>query len=170
MIRPGIEPVVEELLAVLDEEMDLLDLKRSQLAQLSEALLRSDNQAVEDLLVRIEQAQKVQVTLDLRLKGLRETFAAALGCSERELNLSRLVAELPQEQAAAVTGRRRQVARKVEQFRRQHMQTTILLAECSRITGMLLDSLLPAGEAVVTYGAGGADHWRAGGGLLDMEQ
>ena len=36
MIRPGIEPVVEELLAVLDDEMDLLDLKRSQLAQLSQ--------------------------------------------------------------------------------------------------------------------------------------
>lgn len=170
MIRPGMETVVEELLAVLDDEMELLELKRSQLAELSEALLHSDNGAVEALLEQIEQAQKVQVPLDLRLKTLRETFAGALGCSSRELRLSRLIAELPQEQATAVTRRKRQVAHKVDQFRRQHLQTTMQLAECSRITGMLLDSLLPAGEVVVTYSAGGADHWRAGAGLLDMEQ
>jgi len=169
MIPPGIEPVVEELLAVLDDETELLELKRSQLAELSEALLRSDNGAVEALLPQIEQAQKVQVPLDLRLKTLRETLAGVFGCGSRELNLSRLIAELPQEQAMAVIRRRRQVARKADEFRGQHLRTTMLLAECSRITGMLLDSLLPVGEAVVTYDAEGRDRWRAGASLLDME-
>jgi hypothetical protein len=171
MIPPEIEPVIEELLVVLDDETELLELKRAQLADLSKILLRNDNEAAEALLKQIEEAQTAQVLLELRLQTLREILAGTFGCSSKEFNLSRLIDELPQEQADAVRHRRRQVACKVDEFRRQHLQTAILLAECSRITGMMLDSLLlPAGGAVVTYDTGGSDHWRAGTSLLDMER
>ena len=169
MIPLGIEPVVEELLVVLDEEAALLELKRSQLVNLSTMLLHNDNEGVEVLLRHIEQAEKTQAMLAGRLQTLRETLAVAFGCNAEEFNLSWLIARLPHEQSLALIQRRQQVSDKLGQFRKQHMQTTILLTECSRLTGMMLDSLAPAGS-VVTYDMEGSDRWRVESGLMDMER
>ena len=169
MIPSGTEPVVEELLVVLDDETELLEVKRSQLADLSKMLLRNDNEAVEVLLGQIERAEETQVLLARRLQTLRGTLAGAFGCKAKELNLSWLIARLPRAQALALIHRRQQVSDKVGEFRRQHMQTTIFLTECSRITGMMLDSLAPSGS-VVTYDTEGSDRWRVEAGLLDMER
>jgi len=169
MIPPGIEPVVEELLVVLDDETELLEVKRSQLADLSKMLLRNDNETVEVLLRQIEQTEEIQVLLAGRLQTLRETLAGAFGRDLKEFNLSWLIARLPRPQALALIHRRQKVSGKVDEFRKQHIHTTILLTECSRITGMMLDSLTLSG-AVVTYDAEGSDRWRAEAGLLDMER
>jgi len=169
MRPPEIEPVVEELLVVLDEETALLERKRAQLAELSKILLRNDNDAVETLLEKIECAQADQVLLEVRLRTIREILAGVFECSAKEFNLSRLIDELPSQQGDAVRSRRRKVAEKVKEFRKQHLQTAILLSECSRITGMMLDSLTPSG-AVVTYDSEGTDRWRIDAGVLDMER
>jgi len=100
---------------------------------------------------------------------LRETLADAFACDPKEFKLSWLIARLPRPLALALTHRRQKVGGKVDEFRKQHMHTTILLTECARITGMMLDSLTPSG-AVVTYDAEGSDRWRAEAGLLDMER
>ena len=165
----GVESVVEDLLVALDNETQLLELKRSQLAELSGMLLRNDNEAVEALLEQIEQTEQAQSQMARRLQGLRETLAGAFGCNAKGFKLAWLIDQLPHEQALALTHRRRQVTEKVNEFRKQHIQTTILLTECSRITGMMLDSLAPT-SAVVTYDTEGSDRWRAEAGLLDMER
>ncbi|MCP4377246.1 MAG: hypothetical protein GY794_13855 [bacterium] len=169
MIPPGIEPIVEELLVVLDDETELLEVKRSQLADLSKMLLRSDNESVEVLLKQIEQAEETQLLLERRLQTLRETLAGAFGRQVSEFNLSWLITQLPRPRALTLIHRRQKLSCKVDEFRKQHMQTTILLTECSRITGLMLDSLSPSGT-VITYGAEGSDRWRVGAGLMDMER
>ena len=169
MTPSGIEPVVEELIIVLDNETELLEVKRSQLADLSEMLMRTDNEAVEALLEQIEQTEEAQTLLARRLQTLRKTLADAFGCNMEEFNLSWLISRLPHEQSLALRHRRQQVGGKVREFHKQHMQTTILLTECSRITGMMLDSLTPSGS-VVTYDAEGSERWRVGAGLLDTER
>ena len=169
MIPYGIEPLVEDLLIVLDKETELLELKRSQLAGLSGLLLRNDNEAVETLLEQIEQTETAQVLMARKLRTLRENLAGAFGLNANGFKLAWLIDQLPHAQALALSHRRRKVSEKVKEFRKQHMQTTILLTECSRITGMMLDSLTPSGS-VVTYDAGGSDRWRVETGLLDMER
>lgn len=169
MIPAGIEPVVEDLLVVLDDEAALLEVKRSQLADLSTALLGNDNETVEVLLGQIEQAEETQTLLTARLHALRGTLAQAFDCKTSEFNLSWLIDRLPRRQSLALIHRRQTVSVKLGEFRKQHMQTTMFLAECSKITGMMLESLAPSG-AVVTYDADGSDRWRVGAGLLDMER
>ena len=169
MIPPGIEPVIEELMAVLDTEAELLEVKRSQLDDLSGLLLRNDNEAVEELLEKIARAEEAQTLLADGLRTLRATLAQACGCDAKDFNLSWLIERLPYEQAQALKRRRELVGDRVRAFRRQHMKTTILLTECSRITGMMLDTLAPS-SSVTTYGSEGSDRWRAGAGLLDMER
>jgi hypothetical protein len=170
MILPDMESLVAELLAVLDEQIVLLDGKRLQMVELSRALVDRDDEATESLLEQIERAGTVQVSVDLRLKDVRERLGGALGCDASDVRLSRLAAELPEPHQQTLNARREKIVDLIEEFRAEYLQTTLLLLECSRVTSMLLDGILPAGERVLTYGATGADTWRPGAGLLNAER
>ena len=170
MIVRSTESLIDELLAILDEEIELLEQKRSQLANLSEALVSTDDAATEALLKLIEQTEHTQTRVDLKLQGVRKTLAGVFGYDDaKALRLSVLVTELPDAQASAVNDRRERLAQQVGNLRRQHLQTAMLLIECSKVNRMMMECLLPAGEAVTTYDATGTNLWRNGVGLVDKE-
>ncbi len=170
MIVRSTESLIDELVAILDEEIDLLEQKRSQLADLSEALVSADDEATETLLKQIEQTEYTQTRVDIRLRDVRKALAGVFGYDDaRALRLSVLVSELPDTQASAVDDRRGRLARQVGKLRRQHLQTAMLLVECSKVNRMMMECLLPAGETVTTYDAAGTNLWRNGAGLVDKE-
>jgi predicted nucleic acid-binding Zn-ribbon protein len=170
MIVRSTESLIDELLAVLDEEIELLEQKQSQLADLSDALVAVDDVATEALLKQIEQTERTQTMVDLKLQDVRKTLAGVLGYDDaRALRLSVLVTKLPDAQASAVDDRRGRLAQQVGKLRRQHLQTAMLLIECSKVNRMMMECLLPAGEAVTTYDATGTNLWRNGAGLVDKE-
>ena len=170
MIVRSTESLIDELLAILDEEIELLEQKRSQLANLSEALVSTDDAATESLLKLIERTEHTQTRVDLKLQDVRKTLAGVFGYDDaKALRLSVLVTELPDAQASAVNDRRERLAQQVGNLRRQHLQTAMLLIECSKVNRMMMECLLPAGEAVTTYDATGTNLWRNGAGLVDKE-
>lgn len=170
MIVRSTESLIDELLAILDEEIELLEQKRSQLANLSEALVSTDDAATEALLKLIERTEHTQTRVDLKLQDVRKTLAGVFGYDDaKALRLSVLVTELPDAQASAVNDRRERLAQQVGNLRRQHLQTAMLLIECSKVNRMMMECLLPAGEAVTTYDATGTNLWRNGAGLVDKE-
>ncbi len=170
MIARRTESLIDELVVILDEEIELLELKRSQLADLSESLVAADDEAVEALLEQIEQVERTQTATDLKLETVRGALAGVFGYDDvKALRLSVLVAELPDAQALAVDDRRRRMAEQVGKLRRQHLQTAMLLVECSRINRKMMECILPAEETVATYDATGTSLWRSGTSLVDKE-
>jgi len=169
MMPPGTESLLDELLGVLDAEAELLERKRRQLADLSDALVRRDDDATEGLLEQIELAGRQQESVDANLGALRRTLAGRFGCRADELRLSDLIERLPADRAAQVDTRRRRIVDLAESLRAQHLRTALLLMECARINRMMLESMLPRGDTVMTYGAGGANLWRSETGLVDSE-
>ena len=83
MMPPGADNLLDELLSVLDAEAELLERKRSQLADLSDALVRRDDDATENLLGRIEQAGREQESVDANLGSLRRALAGRFTNSSR---------------------------------------------------------------------------------------
>ena len=65
--------------------------------------------------------------------------------------------------------RRLAIVRKVRELRRVHMETAILLAECSRINRLLQEAMLGSRRTVVTYDARGGHHRQTDAGLLSAE-
>jgi len=65
--------------------------------------------------------------------------------------------------------RRQQIIVLTSKLRQQHLETCLFLLESSRINRLLLESLFPDSEPVVTYGADGQDQWRPDTGLVDAE-
>jgi len=168
-LTPDIQSLIEQLLRIMDEEIALLDVRRRQMGLLAEAILDSDDDAMEKLLSQIEHAQQQQSAVDLRLSAIRNTIALALKMATDQMRLSWLIKQLPPQEAVEIEYRRQQIILLVSKFRRQHMTTAILLVESARINRMMLESIFPQGETVETYDAGGVRPWRRSAGLVDTE-
>ncbi|MCD6364946.1 MAG: hypothetical protein J7M14_03640 [Planctomycetes bacterium] len=167
--RDNVEAPVKELTALLDEEIELLDLRCSQLSQLCSATLHRDEDVLEKLLGEIERTQQRQEVTDLRLQAMRASLAGCFGVEPREMRLARLIELLAGEQAAAVDCRRRQMILLIDKLRRKHMETALIISECARLNHMLLESLMPGAPAVTIYGARGESAWCSDIGLVDVE-
>lgn len=161
--------LMTELLAVLDEEIALLNTQRSELEALASAIVQRDDERLGKLLVKMEQTQQDQQAVDVKLDALRSTLAAKLGCRPEEMKLSRLIEQLSEADRLGVDYRRQQVVLLVKQLRSKHMETALLLMESARINHLLLKSLFPHSEPVTTYSTDGAKSWRPDAGLLDAE-
>jgi hypothetical protein len=161
--------LVEPLREALGEEIAALNLRRSQLKLLREAILERDDEAVERLLGQLEQAQSIQSLLEVRLRALREALADELDLPLGRTTLSALIQRLPLAAARELDLCRREVIHLVRGLQRQHLELAILLRECARINRLMVEQLLGPGRRVTTYAAGGRREWQDGAGLMDTE-
>jgi len=161
--------LVDELIKMLDREIDLLDVRCLQLAGLSRASIERDDEAMETLLAEIETTQLRQESTDRELDSLRRSLAGLLGWPVARTRLGALLEVLPDGRRDALAARRDRIAALVDQLRRQHMSTALVVAESARINRMLLESLSPQSRRVTTYGVRGQTSWRPDAPLVDME-
>jgi hypothetical protein len=167
-VQPGaLEQRVDELRAVLQEQSDALGRRSQQLAELSECVRSSDNDRMESLLVRMDEAQALQAAADDRLEAARRRLAEALGRPPGQVRVADLLVGLPAASAAGLAGLRSRIVDQVQRLRRQHLQAAVLLSESARINRLLLRCLLPHRPAVTLYDRGGPSRWGAGEGLLN---
>ncbi len=168
-VTAGIASIIDELLGVLDEEIALLQRRKSQMGRLCEAIVERDDDTMERLLAEMSETQQLQEHVDLKLLAHRNTVANAVGRAPGEMKLSVLIAELPPSHRPAVDYRRQQIVLLIQDVRRQHLDTALLLGECARINHMLLTGMFPAASEVTTYDHDGPDTWRSDTGLVDAE-
>lgn len=166
---PNAGALIDEMLPVLDEQIALLGQRRSQLEALAGAILDRDDGRMERLLEEIEQTMQVRHRADAKLRAVRNALADVFACRPEEMKLTMLIDALQGGPKQALEDRRRQIVALTDQLRQQHLQTCLFLLESSRINRMLLESLFPDSEPVVTYHTDGREHWRPDTGLVDAE-
>jgi hypothetical protein len=172
MIMSGtISPeAVKELLTAMDSEIALLEERHSQFQQLYQAIIQRDDRRMESIFAQMTQIEARQEQTDRIIQLLRRRLAAELPCGAEEFRLSLLAAELGDDDRHELEGRRERIMALVKEVRREHLRTSMLLAECARINRLLLGELFPGQESCVTYGAGGSDVWKGSSALLDTER
>ena len=106
---PGLKADIDELLAVLDAEIELLDARRSQLEALSVAIVARDDARMEALLNEIQDMAQPQADVDLRLEQVRRALAGALACPRERMTLQFLTEVLQGRQRAEIESRRRRI-------------------------------------------------------------
>jgi len=169
VLPEGIAGLVDELIRLLDDEIHLLEHRCVQLAALSQATLQRDDERLEGLLDEIEQAQHTQAQTDLRLQALRSALAEFFDWPVAQMRLSRLIEELSGDRRPKLAYRREQILLLSERLKRQHLETTLVVAECARINRLLLESLFPELRNDTTYGGHGESSWDPDVRLVDVE-
>jgi hypothetical protein len=168
--------MVGRLLALLDEQIVLLDNRLAIPKGLSQATANYDNQAMETLLARMEQAMLAQGAHDRALRDVRKRLAAALGWPLGNTCLTALAKVLgddprqgPQGLAAQVHSRRSRIIQLVAAIRQTHMHMVLLLTECMKVNRLLMEHLFPQAQGLALYGSSGHKRWRQSPGLVDAE-
>ena len=166
---PETQSLVDELIAVLDEQISMLELRQSQLETLTDAIAERCEEALGRLLNEIEQTQRYQETADVKLRAIRRTLGEFYHCDAEKIKLSILAQHMDQSDRLAVEYRRQQIILLIGTLRGKHAQAVAQLVESARVNNMMLESLFPSNETVTTYDAFGAESWKSGAALVDSE-
>lgn len=146
---------VDELLVVLDEEIAQIDVTMERLDGLRSAVIRRDEEGLQALLETVRVEGERYRAVEARREDLRVRLARIAGCGVNEMNLSVLCGMLEGARRAAVAAKQEQLRDLTERLRREHLSTTLLLRECSRLNKMMLKGMFARGDEPVIYNARG---------------
>lgn len=153
----SIEDKVDELLAVLDEDIRHIKQNLSTLNELRSLVIKRDDTGLSKLLELIRGESDRNLRHELKRQSIRKELAIALGWSFEQMTLSRLEASLPKGRKEQVAGKKAELTSLIKELKKEHLSTALLLSECARLNRMLLKGVFNLGNrGIVSYGSNGA--------------
>lgn len=169
-MTPDIAQLIAAFVAGMNEEIELLELKGAHLEALSTAILARDDEALPEVMRQMEQAQVLQDATDQKLLVIRSEIANVLAWPLELVTATKLAAQITGPNKTFVEQSRQRIIEIAGQVRKQHLETVLLLAECTKINRMLLEGLFGSqAQPLHTYGRSGHNTWRPDTGVVDAE-
>ena len=152
-----IEDKVDKLLAVLDKDIEHIQQSISFLNELRSLVIKRDDAALSKLLERIQSETNNDKGHQSERQLIRKELASFFNCDCEEMTLSKLEANLPKEKQTLVTTKRTKLQTLINELKKEHISTALLLSECARFNRLLLKSVMGlGGSETVTYNSNGA--------------
>lgn len=152
-----IEDKVDELLDCLDKDSRHIEQSLSQLNELRRLVIKRDESALSRLLENIQTESDSYKSHELKRQSIRKELAHDLDCSFEQITLSSLESTLPEAKKAQVTQIKAKLKLLIEELKKEHLSTALLLSECARFNNLLLKSIFDLGKiGVVYYNSNGA--------------
>lgn len=165
-----IQGKIDELLVVLDEDIRHTQQSLSRLDEMRSLVVKRDHAALSKLLVKIEDESGSYSANESKRQSIRKELAVALDCGVEEMTLSRLETVLAGEKKSQVARRRTRLKSLTEELKREQLKTSMLLSDCAKFNGVLLQSVLELGRTgVITYGSDGAARPRNDSAFVSMQ-
>jgi hypothetical protein len=151
-----IEDKVDQLLAVLDNDIRNIEDNLSKLNELRGLVIKRDHVSLQKLLESIQSESNSYKENELERQLLREKLAAAFDCSFSQMTLSRLETALSGDKRNEIAQRKIKLQTLAGKLKKEHSSTAMLLSDCARFNSMLLKSILEFGQAgTITYSSRG---------------
>ena len=157
-VRMGKEVLrkTEELLAVLEADVQHIQESLSTLDRLRGLLIKHDETGLQELLQQIREQADAYAAVESQRQRLRRQLAGLLGRPADDVTLSSLAEALPPPLREAVTRQKAILRDLVERLRREHRNTSLMLADCTRFNRALFHAIFQQGKAQpMVYGAAG---------------
>jgi len=152
-----IEDKVDELLAVLDKDIEHTQQSVSFLNELRSLVVKRDDASLSKLLESIQDETRSYKDHQSKRQSIRKELANILDCNFEQMTLSRLEDILSEEKQAQVAAKKTKLQALVNELKKEHISTALLLSECARFNSLLLKSILGLGGSdTVTYNSNGA--------------
>jgi hypothetical protein len=164
------EDRVRQLLAVLDTDIENIQLTMDMLNDLRGFVIKRDDKALEQMLASLHSHPNRFKDNELRRTQLRQELAMAIGAEPKETNLSAIERHLSGELKRQVREKKLKLKLLTSMMRKEHISTANLLADCARFNGMLLKCILDAGQAkTITYSPQGLSERQSSSAIMNME-
>jgi len=166
----GIEEKVDALLVCLDKDVRHLQEGLLQLGELRRLVIKRDDAALGRLLDKIQIETDNYRRHERKRQSIQQELAAILGYDLRQMTLSALETILPQKRKDQVTERKVKIRSLVEEFRKEHLGTVLLLSECARFNNMLLKNIFDLSKVEsFSYNSNGAAKRQTDMALIDLQ-
>jgi len=153
---PGIEAKVDELLAVLDEDIRHVRASLERLDELRSLVIKRDQAGLGRLLEKIREESQEYSLNESKRESMRMEFAADLWRPVGDITLSRLESVLGDQRRAEVAQKKAILRSLMQKLKKEHARTAMLLSDCARFNGALLRSIVdPRNTGAGTYGSDG---------------
>lgn len=170
MTSSAVETKVEQLLAVLDEDIRHLETTLSQLDALRGLLIKRDDAALDRLLGEIRGRTEAYAANEQIRQRLRADLALMLGGDTGRFTLSKLQSKLPEPHRAAVASRREKLRSLVAELKREYTLTSLLVSDCARFNRTLLRTLFGTGRQTgVIYSPSGDARQQMNATLMSLQ-
>lgn len=152
----GIEDKVDTLLVCLEKDIEHLQESLSRLKELRRLVIKRDDVALGRLLEKIQAEEDIYKSHELNRQSIQKELAMAYGCDYEQMTLSALEVKLPQTRKNQVVQTKTKLKSVIEEFKKEHLSTALLLSECARFNNLILRSIFDLRkEEVVSYNANG---------------
>jgi flagellar biosynthesis/type III secretory pathway chaperone len=169
-LQEKVSNAVDELLAVLDKDIQHIQDSLSWLNELRRLVLKRDDTALGKLLESIRAEADGYTANESKRCSIRKDLADALGCSVKQMTLSALEGALPKEEKVQVENRKTKLRALIEQLRREHLSTALLLSDCASFNNRLFKALFDLdGKETVFYRPNGAAKRQTGMNFVNMQ-
>lgn len=161
---------VEQLLGVLDEDIRHIQASLSRLDELRSLVVKRDDATLASLLENIRSEADDYAANESMRQTIRKDLADAVGCEVETMTLSRLETMLPEDVRAQVADRKARLRDLVNELRKEHLSTAMLLSECARFNSRLLRAVFGIGKtSSVTYSPTGATQRHPCAALVNLQ-
>jgi flagellar biosynthesis/type III secretory pathway chaperone len=122
------------------------------------------------LLEDIEQTQRDQQRVDIRLEAARTAIAHHLRLEAKQLRLSQIVEMVDPQRAVEIDYRREQIILQTRAIRKENVRVAVMISETGRLNSLLLEAIFPQQTRVTTYGSAGSKTWQTSESLVNAER
>ena len=165
-----IENKIDQLLAVLQNDIEHLQKSLSRLNELRSLVIKRNDTALAKLLESIQADSDSYRTGELKRQMIRKELADALGCTLEQVTLSNLEAVCLKEKRTRIALIKAKLKPLINELKREHISTALLLSECARFNSLLLKSIFALGETeTLTYSSSGATKQQADLAFLNLQ-
>ena len=152
-----IKEKVDALLICLDKDVQHLQKGISRLHEMRRWIIKRDDTALSRLLEEIRTETDAYGRHERNRQSIRQELAEALGYDLKQTTLSTLETILPKVQKDQIKEKKIKLKTLIEEFRKEHFGTAMLLSECARFNNTLLKSIFDPGKVdSLSYNSNGA--------------
>jgi flagellar biosynthesis/type III secretory pathway chaperone len=151
-----IEEKINELMDCLDKDCQHIQETLTQLNKLRELIIKRDDAALGKMLETVQAKSQDYRKNESNRQSIRAELANALGYPIEQLTLSTLEKSLHETTGIKITERKKRLKSLIEELRKEHLSTALLLSECARFNNLLLKKIFNLGKTeVVCYDSKG---------------
>ena len=165
-----IENKINELLCCLDKDCQYIEEMFSQLNELRKLIIKRDDAALGKMLETVKTKSLDYSKNESNRQSIRAELANAFSCPVEQLTLSILEKSLPETTGIKIVERKRRLKSLIDDLRKEHLSTALLLNECSRFNNLLLNSIFNKGKTnVVSYDSKGATKRQSDAAFVNLQ-
>jgi hypothetical protein len=165
-ITDKIEPLLTELLSVLDDEILNAQLCLERLNELRSAVIRRKEDELSGLLEMVKFQGDDYGLVSQRRQSIFLTMSKVLGCSADEINLTFITEKISSGSTEKIHNRQNMLRQLTERLSNEYYSTVILLNEFSRLNTMLIKSIFKSDEQPAVYNYKGKSRLDQSGGMI----